>query len=114
MRKNGAALTFTAPLDRAEATNPDNWTGEQWNYLWSEAYGSPELSLADPKKTGHDRLDIKALTLSADGRTVFVEIAGFQPVMQLKLKYKITAASGAPVAQEFYGTITKVGAVAGP
>ena len=113
-KKNGVALTFTAPLDRASVTNLDNWTGEQWNYLWSEAYGSPEFSVADPKKQGHDQLNITSVALSADGKTVFVEIAGFQPVMQLKLKYKITAANGAPLAQEFYGTINKLGTVAGP
>ncbi|HAW31665.1 MAG TPA: hypothetical protein DCY03_26750, partial [Planctomycetaceae bacterium] len=37
--QNGIALTFTNPLDRQTAENPDNYAIEQWNYLWSQNYG---------------------------------------------------------------------------
>jgi hypothetical protein len=114
VRKNGIALTFTAPLDPATVVDLENWNGEQWNYLWSEAYGSPEFKPSDPAAKGHDPIAIRSVVLSADGRTVFVEIPAIRPVMQFKLGYKLKAADGTAVAQDFYGTINQVGATSGP
>jgi glucose/arabinose dehydrogenase len=114
VRKNGISLTFSGALDRAAATDKDNFAAEQWNYLWTEAYGSPEVMPSDPKKTGHEPVVIASTTLSADGKTLFLEIPALQPVMQLKLKYRLKSAAGAPVEQEFYATVNKLGTASGP
>jgi hypothetical protein len=114
VKKNGLSLTFSSPLDRASAAEKDNYSGEQWNYLWTGNYGSPEVHIDDPKKNGHDPVEITSVTLSADGKTVFLEMPKIQPVMQMKLKYKINAADGTTVQQDFYGTINKLGAANGP
>ncbi len=114
IKKNGLSLTFSAPLDRSSAAAKDNYSAEAWNYLWTENYGSPEVHLDDPKKKGHDPFDITAVTLSADARTVFLEIPGIRPAMQMKLRYEITAADGAALQADFYSTINQVGDTNGP
>ncbi len=114
VKKNGLSLTFSSPLDRASATDKDNYGGEQWNYLWTSSYGSPEVHVDDPRKNGHDAIDITAATLSADGRTVFLAIPKIQPVMQIKLKYELTGADGTSIQRDFYGTINKLGTTDGP
>jgi hypothetical protein len=52
-KKNGIELKFTCSLDTQSAADPENWNVEVWNYLWSNAYGSPEIStIAAAEKPG--------------------------------------------------------------
>ena len=107
------AITFSAPLDPSIATDPDNYNVEQWNYIWSGAYGSPDVSRDNPKKHGHDTVDIDAITLSPDGRTVTLKINDLKPVMQMKTVMKIKAADGTPISCEVDNTVNKVPGVPG-
>ena len=87
---------------------------EVWNYLWSGAYGSPEISTLDAsgerpleagkdghaqfsamqlKKSQHDPLTIKSVAVGTDDRTVFLEIPGLKPVMQMSIRYGLQAVS---------------------
>jgi len=106
--KGAIALTFSDPLDPETAGDPDSYAVQQWNYLYSEKYGSPDLSVADPKKKGRDAVDVKSAKLSPDGKTVTLEIPGLRPVMQLGMKMRAKAADGGAVALELYATIHKV------
>jgi hypothetical protein len=81
---NGINLTFTAPLDGPSANDPQNYAVEQWNYAWTEKYGSPDLSVSQPGQPGRDPVTVKSAQLSADRRTVFLEMPEIQPVMQMK------------------------------
>jgi glucose/arabinose dehydrogenase len=101
-------LTFSDPLDPETANDADSYGIQQWNYLWSEKYGSPDLSAADPKKKGRDTVDVKSAKLSADGRSVRLEIPGLKPVMQMGIKVRVRTADGAALALEIYGTINQV------
>jgi glucose/arabinose dehydrogenase len=65
--KEGIQLTFTEPLDPETAGDPGSYAVQQWNYDYSAKYGSPDLSVADPKKKGRDTLEVSAARLSADG-----------------------------------------------
>lgn len=103
--KGGVELTFTQPLATASASDPQNFSGKRWNYERAEHYGSPEFSVSDPAKKGRDDLSITGTRLSADGRTLTVEIADLKPVMQQSLKFNLTAADGTPIAQEIQHTI---------
>jgi hypothetical protein len=107
--KNGVELTFTEPLDPASVSDAQNWSGKRWNYARTSGYGSPEFSLvngADGKpKKGRDVINITGAKLSADGRSVTVEIADLQPVMQQTIRWNLKAADGTPVAQEVMHTI---------
>lgn len=106
--KAGIHLTFTQPLDPKDATDVQNYSGQQWNYRRSGEYGSPEVTVSDPKKNGRDRVDITSAKLSADGKTVTLEVAGLQPVMQFLLKYNITAKDGTGIKQDILQTIHEI------
>jgi hypothetical protein len=105
---NGLSLTFTCALEEASARDDQNYAIEQWNYEWTEKYGSPDFSVEDPRRQGHDTVTINSSTLSADRRTVFLEIPGLQPVMQMRIHFRLKAADGAPVEHEIYNTINRV------
>ncbi|MBA3936025.1 MAG: hypothetical protein H0X38_01055 [Planctomycetes bacterium] len=115
VRCNGIALTFAAPLDRAQAAELGNWSATEWNYLWTGNYGSPEVkpSSGDTAK-GHDAVAITAITVAADGRTVFLEIPALRTVMQMKISARIATADGDELSQDVYATVNAVGTQAGP
>ncbi|HVY70160.1 MAG TPA: DUF6797 domain-containing protein [Verrucomicrobiae bacterium] len=108
VKPNGLAITFTSPLDEAAAKDEQNWGVEQWNYKWTQNYGSPEFSVADPNKKGHDPVAIKSIKLSDDKKTVFLELEDVKPVMQMRVKFSVKAADGAPMNYEIYNTINHV------
>jgi len=47
--------------------------------------------------------------LSADKKSVFLEVPGLQPVMQMRIKMKINSADGARLPEEIVNTINAVG-----
>ena len=108
VRKNGIEITFTNPLDPASACDAQNYNIEQWNYQWTSGYGSKEFSAATPAQQGHDKVEVTSAKLGADGKTVFLEIPGLQPVMQMRIKAALKAADGSPVTTEIHNTINKV------
>jgi hypothetical protein len=108
VRAKGVDLTFTEPLDPESAANPENYSVQVWNYAWTKNYGSPELSVAEPGRKGHDSLSINSVKLSADGKTVSLGLPGIQPVMQMMIRAKVKAADGAPVSVDVYNTINQI------
>ncbi len=107
-RKDGIELRFITPLDRESAADPDRWAVLQWNYLYSEKYGSPDFSVANPKKQGRDPVEVKSVQVSDDGHRVFLEIPGLRPVMQMMIRYRLRSAAGAAVSEEAYLTLNRV------
>ncbi len=103
----GLSIGFDTALERSSVL-ADNVAVEQWNYAWTAAYGSPDFSVADPKRKGHDHVEVKAATLAADGRSVAIELAAVEPVMQMQVKLKFKAADGTPVDFDLYNTINVV------
>lgn len=105
--QNGIALTFSTELDADSAVDPGNYFVEQWNYLYSEKYGSPELRPSAPKVTGRDEVVVKSATL-LDSRTVFLELADLQPVMQLAVQYALTGKDGVTLRDTYYHTMQEI------
>jgi glucose/arabinose dehydrogenase len=106
--RNGIQISFTGALDTASASDEQNYAVSQWNYKWTKEYGSPEFSVVDPDEKGHDAMTIKSVKLSADRKTVLLEIPDLQPVMQMKIQMRIKAADGSAIATEIYNTINRV------
>jgi hypothetical protein len=106
--KTGIQITFTSQLSPADASNPENYDVEQWNYKWTKEYGSPDFSPSDPKLKKHDKVAVQSVKLSSDHKTVLLEIADIKLVDQMRIKFKIAAADGTPVAHEIYNTIHQV------
>ena len=107
--KDGVELKFTGELDAASAADVANYAVEEWNYDYSGKYGSPEISVVDPKVNKHDKVELKSVRLAKDRKTVLLEIPGFQPMNQLKIKLNIKAADGTAISQDIYGTVHKLG-----
>jgi glucose/arabinose dehydrogenase len=101
----GIEIAFTSPLDKASVEDAGNWSAQQFNVIWSAKYGSPEMSVADPKKQGRDPVEIRSIRLGDDGRTVTLEIPGLKPVNCLVIKLKIAGADGTAIAREIDATI---------
>jgi len=105
---NGLNITFTSEMNEASATDDQNYAVEQWNYEWTEKYGSPEFSVANPRKQGHDSVAVKSVKLSPDRKTVLLEIPEIKPVMQMRVRFRLKAADGTSVEHEIYNTINRV------
>jgi len=108
IHKDAVEIGFDQPLDPATAGDVGNYTVDQWNYRWTASYGSDDYSVADPSKKGHDKVAVAGVALSSDKKSVTLKIDGLVPVMQMKVKFKISAADGAPISFEVYNTINKI------
>ncbi len=106
--QNGIALTFTRPLDRDEAENPDNYELEAWNYKWSAQYGSPDLRPSAPGQIGRDSVEPKSVTLLSDNRTVFLELPDLKPVDQFGISCTLRSAQGSVIEQTAYLTLNAI------
>ena len=133
----GVDLTFTDPVDRELAADADNYSVEQWNYLWTSEYGSEDYSarthnfeqktrylnelrkdpgknsaeiseLTKQLKKGTDKVKVKSAKVSDDGKTVSLEFTRVRPVMQMKIQANLKAADGKPLPLEVYNTINIV------
>ncbi len=103
----GVTLTFTRPLDKKQAENPANYKAAQWNYRWSEAYGSKRWKVSNGLVEGQDDLVIASAKL-LDEKTVAVTFAGgAKPVMQLQVGYNVKADDGATVTGSVFLTVHK-------
>lgn len=107
---NGVRLTFPDKLDPKTAEDPQRYTVEQWNYRWSADYGSQRWSVAKPEQVGQDRVPVKSAKLSADGKSVFLELADVRPVMQMQIRFAIAAADGTARTGVICNTIHKAAA----
>jgi hypothetical protein len=52
---------------------------------------------------------VQSAKVSGDRKTVLLEIPEIKPVDQMRIKFRITAADGTPIAHEIYNTIHRVG-----
>jgi hypothetical protein len=102
-------LQFSEPLDRAAAEDIDNYNVEQWNYRWTANYGSPHFSVANPKRRGQDEVEVLEAVLSADGKSLSLEIEDLQPVMQMQIGYTLKSAAGQAFRDNLWLTINQLG-----
>ena len=91
VHENGVRITFTQPVDPVFVTNARNHFAQCWNYRYSGAYGSPELSPSHPGVPGHDPLPILNAHVLPDGHSIFLEIPDLQPVNQLHLRLHVNS-----------------------
>jgi hypothetical protein len=107
--QGGLRLRFSDPLDREIAESGDSWTAEQWNYRYSEQYGSKEWSVLQPDQEGHDAVEISSAKLGSDGKELFLSIPGLRPVMQFRLRWSLRLEGGGPFKGELAATIHRLG-----
>jgi len=101
---NGVIVRFSDPLDPASVTL-SNVFCQQWNYLYSAGYGSPEFSVREPGIQGHDPVAVKSVHLLADGKSVFLEIPQLHPVMQFHAHLQFRSRLGGMVPPDMFASI---------
>lgn len=87
------------------ASDLSHYKISQWNYRWTESYGSKDYSVENPEREGRDSVKVTKASVSVDGRSVLLKVPELQPVMQLQVRADLAAVDGHPLAVELYGTI---------
>jgi len=104
----GVQLSFAVALDKEDASDPDNYAVEQWNYKWTEKYGSPDFSAVNPDKAGHDEVEVKSVKVSDDGKTVMLKFDKLMPVNQMLIECRLITADDKDLDVKVYATINAV------
>lgn len=100
--QNAIEITFNQPLDAGTAEDRGSYAVKQWNYRYSQDYGSKDWSVADPTKEGRDEVEVTAARLLPDGKTVRLEFKSLKPVMQMEIKYNVNVSSGKASRGQFW------------
>jgi glucose/arabinose dehydrogenase len=108
-------LEFNVPLKRGESGIADGLDVQEWNYRWSESYGSSLYSVAQPGKiTGKkgeltgDVLKIRATTVESNSHTLDLSVEDLKPAMQLMIRGSVTTAGGDEMPVEYYGSVHRL------
>jgi hypothetical protein len=109
--RDGLVLRFSEDLDGSTAAEPDRYTVQAWNYRWTERYGSPDYDLEG--REGRSILVVRDVVVSADGRSVFLEIPDIQPVMQMQVDFRLRTPGGDTVRSFVHHTVHRLGRVDG-
>lgn len=130
-RKGALELRFSEPLDPAVATELANYSLSQWSYPWTSQYGTrgKVYSVDRPGELGPDQVVVESVSLSADGKTVILQIPSLRqslvsrtlgviddlPDMMetsmglvMAIDYRLRAASGAAMEHVIHKTIHRV------
>jgi azurin len=97
---NGLRVDFSCELSEDVGT----FFAQMWNYEYAKRYGSPEFSVRTPKSLGHDHLTVRSITRLAGGKSIFVELPGLEPAMQVQLRMHLKAADGKAFKTDLFGS----------
>ncbi len=100
-RKTGMAVTFSGELALDAAENPENYTVRVWSLRRSRNYGSKHYNEQD--------LDITSATLSADRRTVSLEVPEIAPTWCMEIRYRLEGGGGEPFSGTIHNSIHVLG-----
>ncbi len=95
--ETGVLLHFSLPLNALLAADRNHYAVSRWNYQRTANYGSDDYRVSDGKP-GRDRVQVTHVSVSRDAQSVFLHIPHMVPCMQMRLKYQLQGADGAPVA----------------
>jgi len=96
-RGDGLRLSFSDPLDRERAADPNRWAYSSWDLRRTERYGSDHIDEREHR--------VASVELASDGRTVTLGIEGFSPTRGYELSWDVPAADGTPVGGRIHGTV---------
>jgi hypothetical protein len=99
--KPGAVeITFTDALD-AKVADAKDFAVKVWGLKRSQNYGSRHVD--------EHPLAVSKATVSADGKTVRLEIPDLAPTRGMEIKYRLKGADGRPVSGTIHNTIHTTG-----
>lgn len=111
-KRDGVEITFTEPLNKAEAEDTSNYSAFSADVNSNEEPQrfSPTTHRSYDKHSSEmgDEVRISRAILLADNRTVKLEIPDMRPVSNLVIRTRIQSAEGAPIRTEIYSTINSI------
>ena len=108
VEKEGIRLHFSQAVDVDFATNLSNYQLHQWNYRWTQHYGSKDYSVVNPEKEGRDVVEVTGVKVSDDKLSVLLHIPNIKPGMQLQIQAELRASDEQPLPVELYGTVNVI------
>ena len=105
-RTNGLELRFSEALNSVTANDPKKYAVKAWNLKRSANYGSPHLD--------EHGLNVTQATLSADRRTIFLELPNLQPTWGMEVKANLKGADGTSFMRTLHNTVHQMEAAATP
>lgn len=99
-RQDGMQITFSGQLDRQTATDPKNYAAQIWGIRRTANYGSDHYN--------ETPLPVTAATLSADGKTVTLQIPQIKPTWCMEIKYWLKGSGGEMVNGTIHNTIHRL------
>ncbi len=100
-KDGGVELTFTDELDAKAAVDPRNYSIKTWGLKRSENYGS---KLLDEKS-----LTVPVAKLSANGKTVWLELPDLAPTWGMEIRYRLKGRDGRAISGQIHNTIHELG-----
>ena len=103
VRTNGFVLEFTEPLAVGQGWDVAAYSASQWRFVPTVHYGGP--------KVDEEMLEISSASVSADRRSVFLEIKGLQEgrCVLLRVAKELAAESGRPLwSGDAHYTLNKI------
>ena len=68
----------------------------------------PSCRWTNPAKRGHDRVEVLQARLSADGKSVLLDLDDLRPAHQMLIQLRVKASDGTPIRQSVMHTIHKL------
>jgi putative heme-binding domain-containing protein len=100
-RHRGLEVTLSAAVDAASAADPAHYSVQVWSLKRSAEYGS--------KHYNQHALPVTDVQVSADAKTLLLEIPALGPTMGMELKYFLKGPHGEPVEGALHQTIHQLG-----
>ncbi len=107
--QNGIRVDFDHPITSDAPGSTLRVFGQQWQYIYTMGYGSPEFSIRDPDQFGHDPLEVASTHVVGDGKSIFVEIPEIVPAMTIYLRMHLEFDGGERVKTDLFATALHLG-----
>lgn len=101
-RQGRVELRFTDPLDRVAAREVGNYSLKAWDLKRSANYGSEHY--------GEHRLTVERAEVSADGRTVFLQVPDLAPTWGMEIGCRLTGEDGSRQERVIHNSVFRLGA----
>ncbi len=100
-KATGVEITFTDALDATNAADPKNYEIRAWGLKRTQNYGSKHI---DEKP-----LAVAKATVSADGKTVRLDVPNLAPTWGMEIKYRVKGTDGRAITGTIHNTIHALG-----
>ncbi|MFT5121978.1 MAG: glucose/arabinose dehydrogenase [Kiritimatiellia bacterium] len=105
----GLAIRFTQALDRELAEDTSSYGVKACNIHWTHDYGSAEYLVGKDDTKGWTPFTVKSARLSADGKTVTLEIPDIEPVHMMEISIDVETKDGDEIITKINSTLHEAG-----